>query len=147
MIDLTGISGFLANKLVAPIAIAVAVLSLLGNAGLGLLYWSATRTIGTLSTSNTQLAGDLRTCQSNSKLLEASVATQNAGVDSLAKDAELAAANAKLAQSQKELVAARHDADAAALNKLPPLAPDADHCAAASQLIRDTIAGELTNGI
>src|SRR4051812_7223575 len=113
------LTAFFASKLLGPIALAVAVLSLCGNAGLGLLYWSATRTIGTLTTENTRLAGDLRTCQSNGRILQGQIDSQNASVDSLAKDAELAAANAKLAQAQRELVAAKHDAAATALINLP----------------------------
>lgn len=132
----------LASKLAAPIAIAVAILSLLGNAALGFLHWSDGRTIATLTASNTKLAGDLRTSQGNQRTLEDALKASNASVGDVQTAAQLAAANAKVGQLQHENAALKHDAAAAELNKLPALPEAADHCAAASKLIHDTLAGE-----
>lgn len=137
-------ASFFAHKLFGPIASGLLILSVIGNAVIGLKLWAANGTITTLSESNKTLAGDLRTCQSNNRTLEGAVTLQNTAVDGMKLAAEAAAASAKAGQAAAEGLAAAHDRDAAALGNLPPLPPGADRCAAASALITATLAGEKT---
>jgi cell division protein FtsB len=131
---------WLLKPFVAPLAIAVAILSLLGNAYLGVNLWAEKRHSGKLETRVEALAADNGTLRSNNATLKASIKDQNAGVDSIKSTADLQAAAAKLGQAAHEASAAAHDAAAAALDHAKPAG--ADHCAAASQLIHDTLAGE-----
>lgn len=68
--------------------------------------------------------------------------TRNAEVDGLSIAATAAANAAKAGQAAHEAAAAAEDARAQALSNLPPLPAGADHCAAASALIRTTLAAE-----
>lgn len=98
-----------------------------------------------LSTANGQLATayeNLGTSRTNAATLQGSINTQNARVDGIALAAQAADASAKAGQAAHEAAAAAEDARGAALDKLAPLPAGADHCAAASQLIRDTLAAE-----
>lgn len=131
---------WLLKPFVAPLAIGVAILSLLGNALLGVNLWAEKRHSAKLETRVEALAGDNRTLRENQATLKGSIATQNAGVDSIKSTADAAAASARAGQARAESSAATHDAKARVLDKAKPAG--ADHCAAASDLIRKTLAGE-----
>jgi hypothetical protein len=132
---------WLLKPFVAPLAIAVAVLSLLGNAALGINLYFEKRANGKLETRVEALAGDNAALRGNQAVLKGSIANQNAGVDSIKTAADLSAAAAKAGQAAHEAAAAAHEAASASLDRAKP-APGADHCAAASELITTTLAGE-----
>lgn len=128
------------SKLAGPVLGALLLAALFGN---GFQFFHGKVIAGELTDANATIARltvDNATLKGNQATLKGSVATQNAGADSVAEAAELAAANAKLGQAQREAAALKLDAAAAAISKSSP--SGADHCAAASALIRNTLAGE-----
>lgn len=135
---------FLFHRLAGPIAAGLLAVSLIGNATLGVSLWAEKRHSGKLADRIVALGGELATCRLNNARLEGAVSKQNAAVDGIKTAADLAAASAKLGQAAAEVTAAAHDANAKALGKLPPLPAGADRCAAASALIKNTVAGERT---
>jgi hypothetical protein len=129
-----------ASKLFGPLASIALVISIIGNATLGASLYFEKRYSGKLETRVETLAGDNAVLRGNQAGLKFSIANQNAGVDSIKSTADLAAAAAKAGQAAHEATAAAHDAKAAALDKAKPAG--ADLCAAASELITHTLAGE-----
>lgn len=128
-----------AHKLFGPITSALLILSVIGNITLGVSLYFSERSNGKLTDRIVTLSGDLRTCRTNNARLEGALSTQNTAVDGIKTAADLAAANAKLGQAAAEANAALHDKNASALGQAKPTSDD--HCAAASQLIRNTISG------
>lgn len=133
-----------AHRLFAPITSGLLALSLLACAGLGFLHWSDGRTIETLTKDRDRLARDNGTLKANNDALEGSIAVQNSAIDAIKVAADSAAAGAKAGQAAAEASAVKFDKAAAGFATLPPLPAGADRCAAASALIRDTIAREAT---
>lgn len=130
------------SKLAGPIFGALMLVALIGN---GFQFFRVRVLQSELTDSKadvTRLTLDNATLKGNQTTLKAGVQTQNSAVAGIAQAAELSATKAKLAQAEREKVAAQHDAAAAAIAKLPPLPAGADPCAAASALIRTTLAGE-----
>lgn len=139
---MTWLLNFLASKLAAPLMMALAILSLIGNAGLGFLHWSDGRTISALTSESTRLAGDNATLRGNQAALKATIATQGTSIDSIKNAADSAANAAKAGQMAAEVAASALDRGAAAMKNTAPPPAGADRCAAASKLIHDTLAGE-----
>jgi hypothetical protein len=133
---------WLLKPFVAPLAIAIAALSLIGNVTLGASLYFEKRYSAKLETRVTDLTTNNGILKANNATLKAAVVTQNAAVDGLAAAAQASAASAKAGQAAAEVAASALDNNAKALGKLAPPPPGADRCAAASQLIRTTLAGE-----
>lgn len=137
---------FITSRLAGPIFGGLLAASLIGNAYQGIMNHlevkglhdaidAATKTID-------RLTRDKQTLRLNQANLQSAISTQNAAVDGLKSAAELAAAQAKANQANFNAVASVLDSQAAAIGKLPPLPAGADRCAAASALIRNTLAQE-----
>jgi hypothetical protein len=131
---------FLTSRLAGPIAAALLLLSVLGNAFLGLNLWAEKRANGKLTDRIVTLAQDLQTSRSNEATTEAALRGQNAAIDQLKSAAEIAAAKAAKAQAEAEREADVYRRRAADLAKAKPASSDL--CAAAVKLIDDTLAGE-----
>jgi cell division protein FtsB len=132
----------LTSRLAGPILGGVLLFALIGN---GIQFFHGRSLAGDLADSKaevTRLTGDNAVLKANNAVLKASITTQNTAIDGLKSAADLAAANAKLGQAALEANAVALDRQAASIGKLPPLPPGTDHCAAASALIRNTLAGE-----
>lgn len=95
-----------------------------------------------LTQKNSDLTRDNAILRANQANLQSAIVSQNAAVDQLKAAAELADAQAKSSQAKFNAAAAELDAQAKAAGKLPPLAAGADRCAAASNVIRNTLAAE-----
>lgn len=143
---LEGFVGLITSRLAGPILGGLLLASLVGNAYQGISNHFEVKglkgQISTLTTANENLTRDNQTLSTNQVVLQDSIATQNAAVDGLKSAADLAAAQAKATQANFNATADALDAQAAALGRLPPLPAGADRCAAASQLIRNTLAAE-----
>lgn len=133
-----------AKRLFGPIASVLLIASAIGGVVLGLKLWAANGTIATLTKANERLAGDNATLRLNNANLTAALATQNAAVDALKAAADVAAAGARAGQAAAEVAASSHDRKATSIKALPALPAGADKAAAASELIRKTLAGEKT---
>lgn len=130
---------FLTSRLAGPIAAGLLLLSLLGNAFLGVNLWAEKRANGKLTDRIVALAGDLRTSRTNEATTEAALRGQNAVIDQLKTAAELAAAKAAAAQAQAEREAGIYRGRAEALKNARS---GPEPCLSASNLIDDTLAGE-----
>jgi hypothetical protein len=137
---------FITSRLAGPIFGGLLLLSVVGNAYQGITNHFAVKglkdQISTLTTANSNLTRDNQTLRLNQANLQSAITTQNAAVDGLKAAADLAAAQAKANQANFNAVASVLDSQAAAIGKLPPLPAGTDRCAAASALIRNTLAQE-----
>jgi hypothetical protein len=136
----------LTSKLAGPILGGALVLSLVGNTYQYIrdsIVISGLRSDkADLEQKNSDLTRDNAILRANQATLQSSITTQNAAVDGLKSAADLAAAQARTSQANFNAAADALDAQATAIGKLPALPTGADRCAAASTLIRNTLAAE-----
>lgn len=138
--------GMITSRLAGPLFGSVALLSLVGN---GYLFLSnhfevagLHKQVKDLSGENADLILHNAVLEANQATLQATITTQNAAVDGMKSAADLVAAQSKASQANFNTLASAFDAQAAQMSKLPPLPPGVNSCVAASQLIRDSLAGE-----
>lgn len=134
------------SRLAGPLLGSVALLALVGNG----YQWVSNhfevaglnKQVTHLSSENANLILHNAVLEGNQATLEATISTQNAAVDGMKSAADLLAAQSKANQANFNTLASVLDSQAAQMNKLPPLPPGVNNCVAASQLIRDSLAGE-----
>jgi cell division protein FtsB len=143
---LEGFVGLITSRLAGPILGSLLLASLIGNAYQGIHDHSVIselrNSVSTLQHDNDRLRLNNAILKANQATLQSGIAVQNSAVDGLKSAADLSAAQAKASQATFNAAASTLDAQAAVIGKLPPLPAGADHCAAASKLIRDTLAAE-----